>query len=702
MNLKITNMNSNMNCIWYYVIMAIFNLSAIFCYSPVAAQVSDYQWATGMGGTGSEYGNGVAVDGNGNVYVAGQFAEAGADFNPGGTGGVLISAGGNDAFIAKYAPSGAFLWAKSMGGTGSENGRGIAVDGNGNAYVIGQFAVAGADFNPGGPGGALTSAGSNDAFLVKYDSSGAFLWAKNMGGTGNDNANAVAVDGNGNVYVTGVFPVAGANFNIGGTGGALSSAGSNDVFVAKYDPSGAFLWAKNMGGTGSDNGNALAVDGNGNVYVTGHFPVAGANFNIGGTGGALTSAGGIDGFVAKYDSNGAFLWAKSMGGAGGDYSYGVAVDGNDNVYTTGYIAVDGADFNPGGVGGALTSAGGNDVFVAKYDSSGAFLWAKSMGGTEGDQGWKAAVDGNDNVYITGYYLSPTADFNPGGIGGGIISAGSMDVFVAGYDSSGAFLWAKSMGGGSADQGWGVAASNSGNVYATGQFGAGGADFNPGGTGGMLTSAGNNDAFVVKLGCNDTSSSYMVIEDCSGSFTLNGTVYTTSGTYTQHMPNALDCDSTITIDLTFYEIEPVITINGTILGVTATYSTYQWIRNDTSIPGATNSTLSVNENADYQVTVTNENGCEGTSVIYTVNNLSTDNIKSIAPNITVYPNPADDIIHISSPASVNVVVASPAGKNILHLENTKAVPIKSLPTGIYFLHILDTDGRPVKVEKVIKR
>ena len=396
--------------------------------------------------------------------------------------------------------SGDFAWAKSMGGTSSDTGLGITVDSSGNVYTTGSFRET-ADFDPGAGTFNLTSAGGFDIFVSKLDSSGNFVWAKSMGGTGNDYGYSIAVDSNGNVYTTGIFSGT-ADFDPGAGTFNLTSAGGDDIFVSKLDSSGNFIWAKSMGGTGYDHGFGIAVDSNSNVYTTGFFSET-ADFDPGAGTFNLTSAGGDDIFVSSYDifvskldSSGNFVWAKGMGGTGYDSGYSIAVDSNGNVYTTGYFQGT-ADFNPGAGTFNLTSAGVYDIFVSKLGGNGNFIWAKSMGGTGNDYGLGIAVDSSGNVYTTGHF-SETADFDPGAGTFNLTSAGGYDIFVSKLDSIGNFVWAKSMGGTGNDYGESIAVDSNGNVHTTGYF-SNTADFDPDAGTFNLTSAGGYDILRLQVG-----------------------------------------------------------------------------------------------------------------------------------------------------------------------------------------------------------
>ena len=397
-----------------------------------------------------------------------------------------------------YAWSSAQAAVSVFGGSTSDVGYSIAVDSLGNVYTTGSFSGT-VDFNPGTGVENLTSAGGNDIFVSKLDSSGNFVWAKRLGGTAGDDGFGIAVDSSGNVYTTGSF-FGTADFDPGAGVADLTSAIERDVFVSKLDSSGNFVWAKRFGGASADVGRVIAVDSSGNVYTTGYFNGT-VDFDPGAGVANLTSAGGNDSFVLKLDSLGDFIWAKQLGGTAADVGRTIAVDSSGNVYTAGYF-IGRADFDPGAGVENLTSASGSggtdrDVFVSKLDSSGNFVWAKGLGGTAADESSSIAVDSSGNVYTTGSF-NGTVDFDPGAGEANLTSAGGSDGFISKLDSSGNYVWAKSLGGTGFDYVRTIVGDSSGNVYTTGNFN-GPANFNPAaGTTTNLDSAGGNDVFVLKL------------------------------------------------------------------------------------------------------------------------------------------------------------------------------------------------------------
>ena len=333
----------------------------------------------------------------------------------------------------------------TAGGTTNDIGEHVAVDASGNVYISGYFqgtATFGAT--------SKTSVGSNDIFVAKYSSYGTLQWVQSAGGTTTDEANRIAIDASGNVYITGYFSGT-------ATFGAISktSAGSNDIFVAKYNSSGTLLWVQSAGGTGFDEANGIAIDASGNVYITGVFN---GTTTFGAT--SKTSAGGYDIFMAKYSSSGTLQWVQSVGGTSTDIAKGIAIDASGNVYITGYF---GGTTTFGAT--SKTSAGSADIFVAKYDPVGtAWSWVLSAGGTGFDQANGIAIDASGNVYITGDFYDTTTFGATSKT-----SVGGSDIFVAKYNSSGTLQWVQSDGGISYDYANGIAIDASGNAYITGLF-----------------------------------------------------------------------------------------------------------------------------------------------------------------------------------------------------------------------------------------
>jgi hypothetical protein len=289
-----------------------------------------------------------------------------------------------------------------MGGTSSDEGLSLALDSSNNVLLTGSF-MGTADFDPSTGTANLTSAGGNDIFLAKYDASGNYVWAKRMGGTSTDVGMSLALDSTGNVLLTGYFKGV-ANFNPAGTAN-LTSAGGNDIFLAKYDASGNYVWANKMGGTNEDQGASLAIDGSGNVVLTGTFNNF-QNWDFSTFPATITSGKSI--FLAKYNASGDNIWENHIGTNAAGSS--LALDGSGNVVVTGnFIGTE--DFDQGAGTANLTSAGLEDIYLAKYDASGNYVWSKGIGGSDYDQSTSLTLDGSGNVLLTGRFRG-TADFDP--------------------------------------------------------------------------------------------------------------------------------------------------------------------------------------------------------------------------------------------------------------------------------------------------
>jgi len=237
-----------------------------------------------------------------------------------------------------------------------------------------------------------------------------------------------------------------------------------------------FLVARKAAGTGADPGGSVDIDSAGNVFVVGSF-AGSASFGTF----TLTSAGGSDVFVVKYDRGGNVAWAKRAGGAGADIGAGVAVDRMGNVHITGSFSGS-ADF--GGV--PLVASSASDAFVATFDKDGHALWARKAGGVGTTKGWRVACDAAGNSIVLGNFSGSTA------VGATTLnSSGGDDAFLAKFSSSGVPLWAKRFGGTGADKGTGLALDPDGSVFATGSF-QGTANF-----GGFGLNGGGTQSFLVK-------------------------------------------------------------------------------------------------------------------------------------------------------------------------------------------------------------
>jgi hypothetical protein len=476
------------------------NLTAVASYDIFVSKLNasgNYVWAKSIGGTSFDEGSAIALDATGNVYTIGSFIIT-ADFDPNAGTANLTSAGGSDVFITKLDATGNYVWAKNIGGADQDIATAIAINASANVYTVGTFSRE-ADFDPSAATFNLTSASRNDIFQSKLDATGNFVWANQISSLNINIATGIAVDAVGSVYTVGYYGGT-VDFNSSSGTNSLSSSGSNDIFISKLNAAGNYVWAKSIGSAGADVANAITIDGSGNLYIAGYFTDT-VDFNPSGTTN-LISAGSRDIFVSKWDTAGNLIWAKAMGGTSLDSPESIAVDALGNVYTTGFFRAT-VDFDPNLGTNNLTSAGISDIFISKLDAAGNFVWAKAMGGTLSDIGNALAIDGSGNVYTSGYF-SNTTDFDPGAGTFNLTTIGNVDVFISKLDAAGNFVWAKQMGGVSADVANGMVIDAANNIYTTGYFGAN-ADFDPSSGISNLTSNGAADIFISKL---DAAGNYL--------------------------------------------------------------------------------------------------------------------------------------------------------------------------------------------------
>jgi hypothetical protein len=479
-----------------------FRLGAYDPDRPLVLDPAFLVYAGYVGGGDDDSGRGIAVNSVGNAFVVGSTKSSQASF-PDTVGPDLGFNGDEDAFVAKVKADGtALLYAGYIGGSDSDQGFGIAVDGVGNAYVTGLTLSSQASFPvTGGPD--LGHNGSFDGFIAKVNPGGtALVYAGYIGGSQQDRARAVALKpgcfSSCEAYVTGRTNSTQASFPVA-VGPDLSHNGSDDAFVAKVKADGSGLgYAGYIGGVLNDSGAAIAVDGDGNAYVGGIADSSEATFPVQ-VGPDLTQ-NGSDGFVAKVNADGSGLaYAGYVGGEAEDDVNGIAVDSDGNAYVTGATPASQATF-PVTVGPDLSHNGGSDAFVAKVKADGSgFVYAGYIGGSGEDSGGGIAVDVDGNVYVTGSTSSSAATF-PVKEGPDLTyNGGSIDAFVAKVKADGtALLYAGYIGGSSGDGGTGIAVDKGRRAYVTGGTDSSAATF-PVKKGPDLTyNGGSGDAFVAKV------------------------------------------------------------------------------------------------------------------------------------------------------------------------------------------------------------
>jgi hypothetical protein len=609
------------------------SLITIFIAQVCQSQTLDFEWVKSMGSTTTDQGNSIFVDRGRNVYTTGLYTDQ-VDFDPGSGKTVLKSNGGTDIFISKLNHKGELLWAKSIGSAKNDAGNGIAVDTFGNVYVTGYFTDK-ADFDPGSGTLQLNSAGGTDIFVCKFDASGNLIFAKQMGGTSDDAANAIRLDLGGAAYTTGFFAGT-ADFDPGKNTANLSSNGLKDIFISKLDKSGNYVWGKQMGGKSDDIGKSIFVNSSNYVNLTGYY-YGTCDFDPGTGSVNLSSNGDADAFVAMLDSKGNYTWAKSFGGTSYDAGNSVTSDANGNAIVTGsFIGYVELSTKPAI---NITSIGGSDAFILKMEGSGVYTWIKQAGGSKNESGNSIITDSDNAIYSTGSFQD-VCDFDPSSSSNDITSEGSNDVYIWKLNTSGNFDWAYGMGGGSEDIGLGIALSSVKNVYTTG-FYKDKVDFDPGANTTQEVSNGDEDIFVHKMSECVESVTSLTVQTCNTAYKFNNSTYYQSGIYYQMLKNAVSCDSLIEFKLimnspTFRTIKDGIcdkyTLNGVTYTTPGTYS--QQLKNsvgcdsflvleletlatdDTLIDETCNSSYVLNaqtytKSGTYVQNLTNKVGCDST-------------------------------------------------------------------------------------------
>ena len=355
----------------------------------------------------------------------------------------------------------------------------LSVDNQGNVLITGSFQGS-IDFNPDTIGQEHISNGQYDIFVLKLNKDGVPLWSITIGGQYFDEGTAIVADQIGNVYVAGYF----SDYMDCDPGPGIVYLGSNgfkDIFILKLDQFGNFIWGKNIGGIPDDKIIAIALDSTGNLLLTGSFGGT-ADFDPGLGTYNLVSQGQSDIFVAKLDTSASLIWAFGMGNMNEDYGQSLSVDPMGNVIVQGVFNLD-VDFDPDISVYTLTSIG-TYQFIAKYDSSGNFIWANGKRAI----GNSMATDLNGNIFSTGYFYS-TVDFDPDTGTQFLTSMGYQDIYVQKLDPGGNLEWVHQFGSTQSDEGFGLDCDSLGNVYICGQF-HDTVDFDPGQNEEILIQPGN--------------------------------------------------------------------------------------------------------------------------------------------------------------------------------------------------------------------
>jgi gliding motility-associated-like protein len=538
-------------------------LTAVFlCFSlHAASQLPTLNWAKAFNGIEnwgrSSGGNSrtVGVDLQGNVYTAGLFPNA-VDFDPGpGVYTMQPADIGSNIFISKLDAEGNFVWAKQIP-TYVEFGRiNLKVDASGNIYLVSDLNQA-ADMDPGPGVFMMAPTGFRDAFILKLNTDGNLVWAKQFGGPGDTGpqGDMVELDRNGNVIITGIFNNT-VDFDPGPSVFNITSSAHMQGFIVKLTNEGNLVWAKQFGnGPEVYSGSRISdlkFDRQGNIVCTGSYSRT-VDFDPGpGTYMVTISPGAVeDGFICKLDADANFIWVKTLDQNGTNNHFlvptGLAIDGMNNIITTGFY-IGNYDFDPG-PGTQVVYSNPHDCYILKLNQQGDLVWAKTIGGSETDAGYDVAVDADNNIFTIGGF-GPSVDFDPGPADYTITSPyygaavllkllpdGNLG-YAAPFQSvqSGTAYFSR------------MVSDAARNIYITGAI-TGENDFDPGPGVYSFASGYGGSSFVMKLSpCLNSTRSVQTMAACN-SYTLNGQTYSATGTYQQTLLNVAGCDSVITLHL----------------------------------------------------------------------------------------------------------------------------------------------------------
>lgn len=699
--------------------------------------------------------NKITTDREGNIYTLGLFE--GTLTIGGGLNQQMLneqyanaSNGQWELFVTKTTPGGAVQWARKFDKTSyvfnhvynAPMPSGIVVDDSLNVYLAASFPGA-IDANPGAASNihatedaTLTTAKS--AVIIKLDEQGTYVWSRHI--TRNESIWFPGLS-----YKRGI-DIRLIGFNITSNGilygyGNLGSSQAGDTLT--FDPGGQNLiktfsdtsdtrpfWFEidkvtgNFSNTGYFKKNAsgsiqhlsVQYDNARNKYVTAIFAktvdisLENNTSQILATPNPAASSTGS--FVAKYDSTNAIIWSRLIRSSKNTSARAIAADESGQLFVTGDFQDTTTFTDPNNTNIVLTVTASNTVaapsntYVARYDTAGNLKWATKLDfGQTNDVNTTTSAIATDELgvpYVSGQVYG---EFNRVGIGYQNYRHG----FVSKVDTGGAQLWFMRYGTIPFFQGevvnmQAVHLDSSNNLYTCGSIRQAGINASPlQQDTNWVALTGTQTAYLLKYSCSDTARTLLSTSACN-QYVFDNQTFTQSGEYIFHYWSAGGCDSTVVLDLTVNYIDkPFITVNNFTLGVTSNYATYRWLKNGVLIPGATQATYNVTENADYKVIVTTAAGCTDTSDVYTVDNVSPVFEHALSGLVTVYPNPVTDKVYIESPEAVQYYITGIEGKRLQDITAYhSAIDCSGLAAGIYFLHVLDREDRVIKVEKIVKQ
>lgn len=632
-------------------IIILFYLISVNCYS----QGARFDWSKSFGGREDDSGFDLQTDEQGNIYLLGSFSDT-INFDTLRPGFEFISNGQRDYFMAKLNNNGDPIWVKTFGGSGWDLGRSFDLDSFNNIYITGGFYDT-VDFDPGINKHLLIAVGMEDIFIQKLDSNGNLVWAHSMGSTGTDKGLNVHVGNRGKVTICGHYSN-GIDFDPSGWVYGQLSQGSTDGYILQFDTSGKFEWVRSIAGPKSNVSYGITKDSKGDLLITGGFSGT-TNFDVKASNYSMTPAGYSDIFITKIRENGDFVWAKAIKCASRGHGQDITVDQADNIYLVGdfYKTAD-FDPHPHTQANRTSSIGLNDYFVLKLNNDGEFNWVKTFGDTEQDEAVSIDIDHLGDLYITGFF-GDTVDFDPGPKEYKLYSNYGHGVFLQKLDTSGNFIWAKSVIGLQGNMGYVISVDKHRNIFASGTYNHQ-SNFDRDYSDYIMKSNGKKDGFLMKF------------HTC-----IKGDV-DTSISYT--FPSLL---------------------------ASSLIEEYQWLNCDSNhaiINGETNRSFIPTVNGNYAVEVL-ENNCIDTTSCLSISNVSLSE-NGFGSGLSIYPNPTSGSIRVRLGSSYYDVVLTIRNALGQVVSENSYPQVESIDTniegslGVYFIDIASKSGKRVTF-KVLK-
>lgn len=682
---------------------------------------TEHLWTKSYGGNSLDYGAGVALDQNGNIYTVGRFANT-VDLDPGDGISNHTAVASTDVYIQKLDPQGNYIWSRAIGGQGEDQAFALGVDDAGNVYLTGNF-IGAVDFDPGAGVFQLSSSSLNDtdAFILKLDTDGNFQWAKQIASNETEYGYGIAVDEVGNCYATGYFSQT-VDLDPGeGTDLVTVEGGTNDFYVVKLDSDGDYVWGYGIGGSGQDRSYAIELDGD-DLLICGHFgrsadfdPTEGVDFLTTGT-----PSVALNGFLMKMTTDGDYVGAVSLGSSGEyEYARSVKTDADGNIFCTGYFRGT-MDVDPSDEVANLVSGGGRDVFLVKYTPELEYVWGLNAGGGGNDYGRSLVVDEvTGAAYVAAsQYSSDVANWGTEECFNEIEGIpGTNEVLVlASYDTDGNPLCVIELR--TQQQGFYSAGFQSqmqisnGALFYLANYSSSSTDFDPGA--GSVVPPFNGGAWDVALTKYQLKSFNVDIGDDFGlckntivtldATTENATYFwqdasteptldvADEGTYSV-LVNRSGCIAKDEVIATENEINNSITLNEGLLSAELNNAEYQWVTcpDFTEIEGATSQDFEPVVSGDYAV-ILESNECSDTSdcvmvVVSSVEDISWEGFH-------MYPNPVNSTqsLHIDFEEfhqDLSVRIFSTESRSIQSSNYRQSdsidLPI-NFPAGVYIVEI----------------